>query len=190
MFMIVVEAFSKWLEVIKMTQITSATCVRTNSHRQYNFLCQTSTSFLLLLRGEMESFTRLQLPDILPPTAWLRRYVATFKAGMKNIARDLSIDDKMSHFLPANHTTPKSKTGESPADLFLKRHVQTKLDFLKPNISVTVRLKQYRQKVEYDYKAADLMQKIRFICVNTAGDNPKWIPGVVKQRTVSYQVLG
>ena len=56
------------------------------------------------------------------------RYVATFKAGMKKLANDkLSIDDKVSHFLLRYRTTPNSTTGESPADMFLKRHVRTRL---------------------------------------------------------------
>lgn len=68
------------------------------------------------------------------------RNVTTFKTGMEKLARDdLSIDDKISHFILRYRTTQNSTISESPANLFLKRQVQTRLDFLKPNISEAVR---------------------------------------------------
>ena len=123
------------------------------------------------------------------------RYVSTFKSGMKKLAReDLSIEDKVSHFLLRYRTTPNSTTGESPADVFLKRHVRTRLDFLKPNIQETVRRKQYLQKEGHDRKALDRQFDVeeQVYLRNTAGDTPRWIPGVITQQSgpVSYKVRG
>lgn len=123
------------------------------------------------------------------------RYVSTFKAGMKKLAKDdLSIEDKVSHFLLWYRTTPNSTTGESPADLFLKRHIRTRLDFLKPSIRERVRRKQYRQKEEHDQHAAERQFDMdeQVYLRNTAGEKPRWIPGVIRQQTgpVSYRVQG
>lgn len=80
------------------------------------------------------------------------RYVATFKAGMKKLdGENLSVEGKILHFLMRYRTTPNSATGESSADLHLKRHFYTRLDFLKPNIALRVRRRQYQQKEEHDH---------------------------------------
>uniref|UniRef100_A0AAV2KXD0 ribonuclease H n=1 Tax=Knipowitschia caucasica TaxID=637954 RepID=A0AAV2KXD0_KNICA len=84
------------------------------------------------------------------------RYVATFKAGMKKLdGEDLNVEDKVSHFLLRYRTTPNSATGESPADLHLKRHVRLRLDFLRPNIAMRVRRRQYQKKEEHDSRATE-----------------------------------
>ena len=60
------------------------------------------------------------------------RYVRT-ETGMKKLANTIvNIDDRLSLFLLQYRTTPNCTTGQSPADLFLHRHVRTRLDFLKP----------------------------------------------------------
>lgn len=66
--------------------------------------------------------------------------------------------------------------------MFLKRHVQTRLDFLKPDITGTVRRK-YQQKEEYDNKAIERQfdvdeQDEQVYLHNAAGDSPRWILGV------------
>uniref|UniRef100_A0AAV2JG06 ribonuclease H n=1 Tax=Knipowitschia caucasica TaxID=637954 RepID=A0AAV2JG06_KNICA len=123
------------------------------------------------------------------------RYVATFKAGMKKLdGEDLNVEDKVSHFLLRYRRTPNSATGESPADLHLKRHVRLRLDFLRPNIAMRVRRRQYQQKEEHDSRATERQFDVDdpVYLRNTAGDKPKWIPGVVTQQTgpVSYRVQG
>lgn len=106
----------------------------------------------------------------------------------------MSVEDKMSHFLLRYRTTPSSATGESPADLHLKRHVRSRLDFIKPDIAMRVRKRQYQQKEEHDCWAAERQFDVDdpVFLRNTAGEKPKWIPGIVTQRAgpVSYRVQG
>uniref|UniRef100_A0A3B3TFN7 Gypsy retrotransposon integrase-like protein 1 n=1 Tax=Paramormyrops kingsleyae TaxID=1676925 RepID=A0A3B3TFN7_9TELE len=166
MFMVVVDAFSKWLEVYRMAHATSTATI-TRLKRLFaaygvpeQIVTDNATTFM---SDEFQQFVRRN--GILHTTGAPRhparnglaeRYVSTFKTGMKKLMReDLSMEDKISHFLLWYRTTPNSTTGESPADLFLKRHVRTRLDFLKPSIGETVRRKQYRQKEEHDRHATE-----------------------------------
>lgn len=58
----------------------------------------------------------------------VQRYVQTFKTGMKKLASTtMNIDDRLSLFLLQYRTTPNYTTGQCPADLFLHRHVCTRL---------------------------------------------------------------
>ncbi|KAM9717125.1 uncharacterized protein ACNS7B_020902 [Menidia menidia] len=88
--------------------------------------------------------------------------------------------------------TPNCTTGQSPADVFLRRHIRTRLDFIKPNTKETVRRKQYRQKAQHDFTAVDRSFSVddAVYLRNTGGGVHKWIPGQVVRQTgpVSYEV--
>ncbi|XP_054863260.1 uncharacterized protein K02A2.6 [Amphiprion ocellaris] len=136
MFMIVVDAYSKWLEVFKMAQITSSATI-TRLRRLFasyglpeqivtdNATTFTSDEFQLFVKSNGILHTT-GAPRHPSTNGLAERYVATFKAGMKKLSgENLSIEDKVSHFLLRYRTTPNSATGESPADLHLKRRVYT-----------------------------------------------------------------
>ena len=67
----------------------------------------------------------------------------------------IDITDKISVFLMQNRCTPNCTTGQSPADLFLNRHMRTRLDLIFPDTAVTVRKKQYMQKFYHDHRAVN-----------------------------------
>ncbi len=203
MFMVVVDAYSKWLEVFRMSQITSQATI-TRLKRLFSayglpeqIVTDNATTFT---SEEFQRFVKQN--GILHTTAAPRhpatnglaeRYVQTFKMGMKKLNNEqMCIDDKISLFLLRNRTTPNCTTGQSPSDLFLKRHVRTRLDFLKPNIQETVRRKQYLQKNLHDYQARERSFAVNesVSLRNTVGGDPKWLSGVVVQQTgpVSYKV--
>lgn len=166
MFMIVVDAYTKWLEVFRMSQITSQATI-TRLRRLFasyglpeQIVTDNATTFT---SDEFQTFVKLN--GILhttsapghPATSGLaERYVQTFKVGLERLANTtFNIEDKISLFLLQYQTTLNCTTGQSPADLFLHRHVHTRLDFLRPSITSTVRRKQYRQKDLHDRSAVD-----------------------------------
>lgn len=203
--MIVVDAYSKWLEVFKMGSVTSQATI-TRLRRLFaayglpeHIVTDNGTQFT---SEEFKNF--MQQNGILhstsapghPATNGLaERYVQTFKNGMKKLAHmPLDFEDKISLFLMQYRTTPNCTTGQSPADLFLNRHVRTRLDFICPDTTASVRRKQYLQKYHHDQRVSDRIFDVNdsVYLQNTAGGGRKWIPGVISEQTgpVSYKVQG
>ncbi len=165
------DAYSKWLEVFRMSQITSQATI-TRLKRLFSayglpeqIVTDNATTFT---SDEFRRFVKRN--GILHTTAAPRhpvtnglaeRYVQTFKMGMKKLNNEqMCIDGKISLCLLHYRTTPSGTTGQSPSDLFLKRHICTRLDFLKPKIHETVRRKQYFTK---NSTCLSGMRKIFFI---------------------------
>ena len=77
-------------------------------------------------------------------------FVATFKQAMKagSFGKALSsaIQQRLMHFLFRYRTTPSTVTGTTPAELLLKRRVQTRLDLLRPSFEKRVRIEQVLQE--------------------------------------------
>lgn len=204
-FMIVVDAYSKWLEVFRMPSLTSqATITRlrrlfaayglpehvvTDNATQY-----TSEEFKTFMRqnGILHSTSA---PGHPASNGLAERYVQTFKNGIKKLGQtSMDIEDKISVFLMQYRCTPNCTTGQSPADLFLNRHMRTRLDLIHPDTALTVRKKQYMQKFYHDRRAVSrsFSQDDPVYLQNTAGGREKWIPGVIMKQTgpVSYRVQG
>ena len=57
---------------------------------------------------------------------------------------------KLSRFLITYRNTPSSTTGVSPAQLFMKRSLHTRLDLLRPSVQKRVQEKQADQKHYHD----------------------------------------
>jgi len=166
MFMIVVDAHSKWLEVFRMSQITSQATI-TRLKRLFsayglperivtdNTTTFTSDEFQGFVKQNGIMHTR-SAPKHPATNGLAERYVQTFKRGMKKLTNEqMCIDDRLSLFLLRYRTTPNCTTGQLPSNLFLKRHIRTRLDFLKPNIHEVVRRKQDLEKNQHDYQARE-----------------------------------
>ena len=61
------------------------------------------------------------------------RFVPTFRQHFKTEGSS-SITQSLARFLFSNRTTQSSVTGQTPAELFLKRRSRTRLDLLRPNL--------------------------------------------------------
>ncbi|KAK9528348.1 hypothetical protein VZT92_012518 [Zoarces viviparus] len=135
MFMVVVDSHTKWLEVFRMSQITSqATITRLRRlFASYGLPEQIVTdNATTLTSDEFQTFAKqngilhtTSAPGHPATNGLAEKYVQTFKAGMKKLAHtSLNIEDKISLFLLQYRTTPNCTTGQSPADLFLRRHIR------------------------------------------------------------------
>jgi len=99
---------------------------------------------------------------------------------MKSETEVKSLNLKLARFLLAYRNTPYSTTGEPPSQLFLGRRLCTRLELLKPDLSVQINNHQIDQSVA---KGGSVTQHFsigqRVIARNYNGKS-KWVPGIVR----------
>ena len=88
--------------------------------------------------------------------------------------------------------TPNSTTGQTPAELMLKRRPRTRLDLLRPDFDSKTSNKQADQKLKHDQhsKEREFLIGEPVLVENFRGE-PKWLKATIKERTgpISYKTL-
>ena len=159
MYLIVVDAYSKWLEVLPVVNATSHTTIdRLRSlfatHGLPELLVSdngtafTSEEFRVFLSNNGIRHARVS-PYHPASNGLAERAVQTFKQGMRkcNIG---TLEERLSRFLLNYRITPHSTTGQSPAELLMGRRIRSRLDLLRPDVPKEVRKNQERQKTAHD----------------------------------------
>lgn len=131
MFLVVVDARTKWLEVILMKTATSATTIEKlramfavhglpDTIVSDNGSVFTSTEF-----AEFTKFNGIRHVKVAPfhpsSNGLAERAVQTFKASLDKMTDTASIDTKVSRFLFQYRITPHSTTGQAPAEMLMQR---------------------------------------------------------------------
>ena len=192
MFLIVVDAYSKWLEVVPVSSATSSSTIQA-------LMKMFATHGLpkLLVSDNGAVFTSVEFHDFLnrngvrqmttapyhPSSNGLaERAVQTFKAGMKRNSQG-NVETRLASFLFHYRTTPHTTTGVSPAELLMGRCLRRHLDLLRPDIGNRVLSNQARQKVNHDRNspARQFALDDKVMARNYAG-GVKWLPGVISSR--------
>ncbi|KAI7813566.1 hypothetical protein IRJ41_020631 [Triplophysa rosa] len=167
MFLIAVDAHSKWPEVLPMKTTTSEKTV--SFMKQHGIKHITSAPYHPAMNGLVE------------------RFVQTFKKAMKamdndNIPLQHKIDNVLFMYRNAVHAT----TGQPPAMIFFKRNLRSRLDLIKPNVRWYVENKQFASIKDRPTKTFRVGQEV------LARDYrmEKWQPGTIVTRTgpLSYAV--
>ena len=202
MFMVVVDAHSKWLEVIPMSTTTTEKTLDAlrNLFAAYGIPQQlvsdngpqfTSKEFQECMVANGIRHT-LSAPYHPATNGAAERFVQTFKHSMKAAERDPgTMVQKLARFLLMYRTTPHSTTGVTPAELFLKRSLRTRLDLLRPSVQGHVETKQMDQKRFHDTGSVDRNFDVgQTVLVRNLRDGPKWLQGVIVEKSgpVSYRV--
>ena len=111
-----------------------------------------------------------------------KRAVQPFKAAMGKMTSGPN-RTQITKFLFHQHLTPHTSIGNSPGELLLGRRPRSLLDFVRPDLSRTVRQHQEIQKQLYDshararkFSAGDSVFVHNFI---QQLPSPTWIPGRV-----------
>ena len=202
MYLVIVDAHSKWLDVQLMNSITSETTIAklkdifaTHGLPQKivtdNGTSFTSSTFKAFL--EQNGIKHICSAPYHPSSNGLaERAVQTFKQSLRQIPEG-SVREKLAKFLFKYRITPHSSTGVAPAELLMGRRLRSRLDLLKPDVVATVEKNQLKQKLAHDGK-----QPLR---VFSEGEpvyvqdftisKQKWIPGNIQKATgpVSYLVM-
>ncbi|KAM7309547.1 uncharacterized protein ISCGN_006554 [Ixodes scapularis] len=193
---LVVDSYSKWLEV-RITKSTSAATVVRELRRMFAthglpdvvvsdngpaFASEEFRTFLACnnIRQALVS------PYHPPSNGQAERFVQDTTKAPRRL-RGADIDVCHTRFLFEQHILPSTSTGRSPAELMMSRQLRSALDSVHPDHQ---RYVEQRQE-----KHAQSSRTIREFC---PGDSafagsfafPRWVPAVVYSRSgpVSYQV--
>ena len=194
MFLVLVDAHSKWMEVFLMSSATIKATIeklRTvfaqfglpNTVVTDNGTCFTSEEFADFL--QKNGILHLTSAPYHPSTNGLaERAVQSFKQGMKKFTKG-TLSDRISRFLFHYRNTPHSTTGVTPAELLLDRTPHSRLDLFRPDFCTKMSQRQQQQKQAHDSRA-----RTRHF---TVGDlvyprgygrgQSHWIPAKIVQKT-------
>ena len=194
MFLVLVDAYSKWLDVQVMQSITTAKTIdKLNKIFSTHGLPQkivtdngpsfTSDEFKRYMQAN--GIKHITSAPYHPATNGLaERAVQTMKQGIRQMLNG-SIEEKLAKFLFKYRITPHSTTGVSPSELLMGRRIRSRLDLLLPDLTSVVQDKQLKQKQAHDKKKPDR----NFIIGDTVfaedftASSEKWLPGVVQKVT-------
>ena len=185
MYLILVDAFSKWIDVEIMHSITSsATLEKLQSIFSIHGLPRT------LVTDNGSAFTSKDFQSFIqsngiqhitsapyhPSTNGLaERMVQCFKEGLKRIQGG-TLQSRISRFLFHYRITPHTVTGLSPAELLMGRRPRSKLDLLFPNMSN--KMEQYQQKMIPPRKSTRLFKiDDRVFARDFRTSGQTWLPG-------------
>ena len=194
MFLIVVDAHSKWPKVIQMSSTTANSTIRVLRHlfARYGLPVQvvtdngpqfTAAEFSQFLK--CQGIKHIKSSPYHPSTNGLaERFVQTFKAAMHSGAGDVSdAQQRLTEFLLVYRSTPHATTARSPCELFLRRSVRTKLSLIQPSCYPKVLHKQARQQKDHDKKAANRVINLKQrVMARNYRHGDRWLPGVVIQK--------
>jgi hypothetical protein len=201
MFLIIVDAHSKWPEVINMNKTTAAhtievlrTVFARNGLPEHvisdNGPQFVSEEFQLFMKSN--SIRHTTSSPYHPRTNGLaERFVQTFKSAMKSSKYDEgSLQKKLSNFLIAYRNTPQSATNETPAQIFIGRKLTTKLDRVKPSMTRSVEKSQEKMRGQIRTKLRSFSVGDNVLVRDYRKRDHKWIPGVIHRNTgpLSYEV--
>ncbi|CAB4007397.1 Uncharacterized protein K02A2.6, partial [Paramuricea clavata] len=201
MFLIIVDAHSKWPEVEIMPSTTSTQTIdrlRTIFAR-YGVPAQvvtdngpqfTSAEFQLFLKTN--GIKHITTAPFHPATnGQAERFVQSFKHAMKCEKQSASqLKTNMAKFLLAYRNTPHSTTGESPSVLFLGRPLRTRLDLVKPDLQRKVMNRQIDQAGRKGHSPTRQLSIGQTVMARNYSGKDKWLPGIVRAQTgpLAYEI--
>ena len=189
MFLIVVDAHSKWPEVVEMTKTTTATTLTAlrKMFAQYGLPEQIVSDIgPQFVSEEFATFARkngvkhIRCAPYHPSSNGLaERFVQTFKRAITASEEDgHSVSHRLAEFLMTYRVTPHATTGVTPTSLFLQRQIRTRFDLLRPDVKSNVHLKQATQKAHRDKQATPRNLKIGELVMAKDPRQGNWCPGV------------
>ena len=166
MFLVVIDAHSKWPEVVEMPSTTAQKTVdelrklfsayglpeQLVSDNGPQFVAQ---EFGIFLKENGVKHIRCS-PYHPSSNGAAERFVQTFKQAMKaGVETTPALPRRISNFLLTYRSTPHATTNTAPCELFLGRHVRNRFDILRPNQAKKVSDRQASQKAHHDYHAKE-----------------------------------
>lgn len=180
-FLIVVDSHSKWLEVALMSSMSSAAVITTL--RQ---LLATHGLPDVIVSDNGTAFTSAEFNP--SSNGQAERMVQTTKEALGRILKG-DWQTRLARFLLAQHRTPHSATGKSPAEMLMGRRLTTALDHLHPDFGAEMQEKQEKAVSKSQGTLRQFTER-EAVHMRHYGGGPKWVPGAVVEATgpLSYRV--
>ncbi|XP_034561964.1 uncharacterized protein K02A2.6 [Notolabrus celidotus] len=202
MFLVVVDAHSKWPEVAIMRSTTTEKTIEKLGEMFSRFGSPAqlvSDNGPQLVSQEMTTFLQangvqhIRSAPYHPATNGLaERFVQTLKHALKTSRGQGTLHQRLHQFLLTYRTSPHATTKTSPASLMLKRELRTTFDLLKPStVKDTVQGQQEKQVTRRALQAKSrVFGPGESVLVRNYCGEPKWIPATIIAKTgpVSYTV--
>ena len=193
MFLIVVDAFSKWPEVVIMRSTTSEKTIEVlrNLFSRYglpqilvsdNGPQFTSTEFqtFMKMNGIHHKFS---CPGQPATNGQAERFVQSMKQGLKASRNDnCKVQTRLDCFLLAYRNSDHNLTKHTPAQLFMNRPLRTRLDVMKPNLNESIRKRLHTQM--QSHKNSSRLRSFEVddkVYVRDFRGKEKWAPGIIKK---------
>lgn len=185
-FLVVVDAYTKWLEVIPTTSITATATISILKKLFTTFglpIMVVSDNGRQFRSEEMQNFlkengiqSRFTAPFHPSTNGQAERYVQTFKNKLKAMMYEQgTLQDKLSKLLMMYRKTPNNSTGLSPAEMMFKRLYRTRIDLVKRDITTEMNNKKEDIVINKEFNVGETVQIRSY-------DNNKWKFGVVVGR--------
>lgn len=152
MFLIVVDAYSKWLEVVPVSSATSSSTIQA-------LMKMFATHGLpkLMVSDNGAVFTSVEFHDFLNRNGVRQMTTAPYHPSSNGLAERAvqgwneaesqgNVETRLVSFLFHYQTTPHTTTGVSPAELLMGRCLRRHLDLLRPDIGNSVLSNQARRR--------------------------------------------
>ena len=203
LFLIVIDAHSKWLEVTPVSSTASEVTINAlqtifathglpDTIVSDNGSSFTSQEFKQFCKSNGIEHIRVA-PYKAASNGLAERAVQIFKSAMKKLDPKVSLSKRLNSFLFKYRITPQTSTGMSPAELRWNCRLKSHLDLLKTSVAEKVQKQQSKQKDYHDQKAVS--RKLCegdpvYIYPGTNSRDPNWKQGTVVEQTgpVSYKV--
>ncbi len=188
--LIVVDAYSKWIDAIPVHSASSQSTVRVmrklfaahgipETIASDNGTPFVSEEFFCFLTNN--GVEHIQTAPKHPSSNGLaERAVQTVKHGIRKI-RGGDLEARLQKFLLQYRVTPQASTGKSPSELLYKRQLRTKLDMIRPNLAKKVKRQQKQMKDQADRGTRPRTLKTGDnVLVKNFGAGPTWLRGHVQ----------
>ena len=199
-FLIVYDAYSRWVEAIPMRETTTENTVRVlrEIFARFGLPVQlVSDNGPQLTAAAFGHFLQSNGVRHIRTAPWhpssngaAERAVQTVKNALKAAMSDGgTLSQRLQRFLLAYRAAPHAVTGRSPAEMLLGRNVRTNLDLLKPDVSV----KQREEKLRQWQTAGGRTRPFTLgdhVWTRAYGGAAKWVRGIIMDRTgpLSFEV--
>lgn len=197
-FFIMVDAYSKWPEVHRMSGITANHTIEVMRNIFATHGCPeevVSDNGRQFASEEFQRFLKknniksiLSAPYHPSSNGEAERFVRTFKEAMKANKSKMSWNHKIAAFLLSYRTTPHSTTHTTPSELLMGRRLRTILDALRPNLAENIQRNASKNLSGRENREIEVGEPV--LARDYRQRKETWIAGVILKSLgpVTYQV--